>query len=500
MRLNKNVILNAIDYRMKYCVLIIAIGDVHYKADSKEVLTHYFNKHNIPYVFLEEEPAELNYKKAHPSWLKMICHRILPDYDSIICWDLDLLPAEPDTEVMQDFDMTKLCLAFDSSAEKIYLPFCPDFKYNGGLICIPKSFRHITELVYDTFAPGNLSSFEQFYLNNIISESEVPIHELPRDINVFFGWPGFNTARLQHYTNGDNAKHYIYLHRDYYFSKVKGSINSIKYEMPSIYIELHSGLGNHIFQYALAIALRDNLGFKTYILPSRGNTHSKTNYQNLFTLVAHAVDETVPKNAVTINKKLEAFALWDLKSLEVFRNVRLSGYYQNYQLFKSAVPSIAKELPPIFDKMYGVPTWNPMSTGFIHVRRGDYMLPHTKMYNLQMEYYNNAIDHIQCMNPGLRWIIVSDDIPWCKAQTWKTIYEPTFFDSSDELKVFWCILNCKAGAVIANSTFSYWAALLSAHQVKSPVVCPRAWHLHEDIDLYPDDWILMGSKEKSLKI
>jgi hypothetical protein len=62
------------------------------------------------------------------------------------------------------------------------------------------------------------------------------------------------------------------------------------------------------------------------------------------------------------------------------------------------------------------------------------------------------------------------------------------------------MLNCKAAAIIANSTFGYWAALLSAHQVKSPVVCPRPWHLYENIELFPDEWILMGSKEKSLKI
>jgi len=279
--------------------------------------------------------------------------------------------------------------------------------------------------------------------------------------------------------------------------------------MPSIYIELHSGLGNQIFQYAIAVALWTNFRFKTYILPSRGNTHSKMNYQNIFTLVGHvtdntypknATDEAIPKNAIVINKKSSAFAWWDMKTMEAFHTVRLSGYYQNYDLFKSAIPRIAMELPPVFDKIYGIPTWNPVSAGFIHVRRADYLLSHAKMYNLQMDYYNEAIDKIQCINPGLRWIIVSDDIAWCKAQIWKTIGPPTFFETPDELKAFWCLLNCKAGAVIANSTFSYWAALISASQFKSPVVYPRAWHLEEDPQLFPAEWIPVGSKENSLKI
>jgi hypothetical protein len=218
---------------MKYCVLVIAIGDIHYKTDAKEVLVHYFEKHKIPYIFMEEEPS-IDYKKGdpswlNPSWLKLICHRIFPDYDTIICWDLDLLPATPDTEVIQDFDMNSLCMAFDSTHGQSILPFCPDFKYNGGLICIPKKFSDFTEHIFDTFSRGSLPSLEQYYLNNMISENEVPVFELPRDINVLFGSTDFEKARLQHYTHGDHAKQFIALHRDYYFSKVEG------YPLPLFY-------------------------------------------------------------------------------------------------------------------------------------------------------------------------------------------------------------------------------------------------------------------------
>lgn len=212
---------------MKYCVMVIAIGDIFYKADAKEVLIHYFKKHDIPYVFLEEDPAHLNPKGVHPSWLKMICHRILTGYDAIICWDLDMLPTSPDTIVIDDFDMSKICLAYDSLAKRmiagdVFMPFCPDFKYNGGLICIPNSHRNFTEDIFDTFAPGTLPSWEQYYLNNIISESEMDIHELPHDINVLYSCEGFESARLKHYTFGDHAKHYIPSHKRHYFSDISG--------------------------------------------------------------------------------------------------------------------------------------------------------------------------------------------------------------------------------------------------------------------------------------
>lgn len=259
--------------------------------------------------------------------------------------------------------------------------------------------------------------------------------------------------------------------------------------MTSVYIELHSGFGNQIFQYALAMSLGAEHGFKTYILPSQGNVHSKRNYQDLFRLVAHATNADVPANAIVVNRKKTAFEWWDVKTLATFHSVRLSGYHQNYRLFKSVVPRLSAELCTKFDKIYGATTWNPVSTGFIHVRRGDYFLSHIKMYNLQMDYYNEAIDRVQCINPGIKWVVVSDDMAWCKAQTWPTIYPVEFFESADELKVFWCMLNCRAAAVIANSTYSYWGALLSAHQIGSPIVYPKAWHTECSPELFPDSWI-----------
>ena len=212
--------------------MVIAIGDIFYGGPAKEVLTHYFEKHAIPYVFIESYPPDI--KEVPVSWLKMICHRILPDYDAIVCWDLDLLPDSPDTVVINDFNMNMICLARDSLSlvqghHNVVLPFCPEFKYNGGLICIPKMARLLTEMIFDNFAPGSLPWWEQCYLNNIIAETKVPIYELPRDINVFYNFEGFEKARLKHYTCGDNAKQTIQSHRDSYFGKLfKEDINSIK--------------------------------------------------------------------------------------------------------------------------------------------------------------------------------------------------------------------------------------------------------------------------------
>ena len=269
--------------------------------------------------------------------------------------------------------------------------------------------------------------------------------------------------------------------------------------MTIIYVELHSGFGNQLFQYAFALFLQQ-YGFTVYILPSRGNQHSFVNYQKLFTLMNHATYEMIPQDVTIINKKSTAFDFWDVLELSQFKAVRLSGYHQNYRLFGDANSrSISQEMNKTFKSLYGSPSWNPQTTGFIHIRRTNYMLPHIKMYNLTMDYYNDAIKYIESKKPVESWLVITDDIEWCKLQTWPE--NARVYEETEEQKCFWALTQCQGAAIIANSTFSYWGAMAGAHLNLSPVVYPNAWHLLcPEPDLFPTTWIGLGSKEKSLKI
>jgi len=199
--------------------MVLAVGNMDYKADAMEILRHYFTLHSIPHTFIEQIPAILNVRGSHPSWWKLLAHSILPGYDYIICWDLDLLPKSPHVEVMKDFDMTSLCFAWDSHA-KAYPndKFLPSFKYNGGIIGIPSSFAEFTTNVFRSYAPGTYPSCEQYYLNEELQQQSIPVHELPADINVLYSFPEFESARLQHYTYKDGAKQQIHPHYLRYFN------------------------------------------------------------------------------------------------------------------------------------------------------------------------------------------------------------------------------------------------------------------------------------------
>ena len=74
-------------------VLTFAIGNnIPYKEPALHILKDYFKHKGIPFTVIEQDP-ECNIRKAHPSWLKLLAHQIVPNEEFILCWDLDLLPT-----------------------------------------------------------------------------------------------------------------------------------------------------------------------------------------------------------------------------------------------------------------------------------------------------------------------------------------------------------------------------------------------------------------------
>ena len=86
-----------------------------------------------------------------------------------------------------------------------------------------------------------------------------------------------------------------------------------------------------------------------------------------------------------------------------------------------------------------------------------------------------------------KWVMISNDIAWCKKQPWSKP-DIKFIDESDEVRAFWWMLNWSQGAVISNSTYSWWGAILGAHFKGSPVVYPKVWHLEHKPNLFPAKW------------
>jgi hypothetical protein len=112
----------------------------------------------------------------------------------------------------------------------------------------------------------------------------------------------------------------------------------------------------------------------------------------------------------------------------------------------------------------------------IHVRRGtNPTLPSEPPYaenpfyvNLfNSGYYERAMEEF----PDASFVVFSDDIEWCKKQLLFKGCE--FSEGNDQITDMNLMAGCK-GMIMANSTFSWWAAYLGFHDKK--VIAPKEWH------------------------
>jgi len=142
----------------------------------------------------------------------------------------------------------------------------------------------------------------------------------------------------------------------------------------------------------------------------------------------------------------------------------------------------------------------------IHVRRGDYVdnkfyvdlsLPnyHHKHVDLSKKqtdydlggsyelpsYYELAMAEF----PGEKFLVFSDDIEWCKQQP---IFKDCEFYHGSEVDDLNKMASCKHN-IIANSSFSWWAAYLNPNPNKI-VIAPKAWYADGvERTTCPKDWV-----------
>ena len=126
----------------------------------------------------------------------------------------------------------------------------------------------------------------------------------------------------------------------------------------------------------------------------------------------------------------------------------------------------------------------------IHVRRGDYLEPQfvSRYGNIAtLDYYNNAIQIIRKKIEKPYFFVFSDDIEWVKEnlQLDNTVYVTHNKGKNSYLDMF-LMSNCKHN-IIANSSFSFWAAMLNKNEGKI-VVYPSKWTNMRTPDYFPESW------------
>ncbi len=282
-----------------------------------------------------------------------------------------------------------------------------------------------------------------------------------------------------------------------------------------IVIKIFQGPGNQLFQYAYAFAAAKRLNVELKLDLSWYRAYSK-HRQYILDRFQITAQEATEKEIYDIkscnganffeyrwnllNRKhlqpyyrkpvvIERLEKFDPNYKKVIDNTYIEGYFASRDFFEDQLPAVMqqlqfKSLPNAVNQktIEGIKSENAVAISF---RLGDFLgQPWQNVCTLQ--YYRRCISYLAERYENLNFYVFSDDIDWVKE--YFQIPHPTFYmdyNQPDYMEDFRLLTNFKFH-IIANSTFSWWGAMLS--QVNDKVVlCPQYW-LNPDPSSYGMDF------------
>ena len=245
--------------------------------------------------------------------------------------------------------------------------------------------------------------------------------------------------------------------------------------MKYILVKLMGGIGNQLFQYSAGV-LQKNVNSGNLLLCKPENDHDSIDYRFLFTQ-GNSYDGVIP-HCKTLYQE-NGFLTWNPNDYKD-DIVLLYGYFQNYKVLKNILPEFKIHILNSL-KQFQIFDIIPNS-GFIHVRRGDYLNNPNSHHIQALEYYEKAL---KLMSHISHWYIVSDDLEWCKSQE---LFKNMTYVTEDTIYSMAFMTMITKGAIIANSSFSWWGAYLGCGEQQN-VIYPKLWFEDISPDLFPEEWV-----------
>ncbi len=285
-----------------------------------------------------------------------------------------------------------------------------------------------------------------------------------------------------------------------------------------------AGLGNMMFQYAIVSILR-KMGVRSILFVSNANAHhngyeleyvfpSVKPYEGLPTIgkwyyqllgklrqIRFSKNKNFPHQLLLFPfKRFHARSSFTYYS-EVYgtpnQNTYLLGYFQCYEYYKAFTLELQKLYA--FNESRLSAKSSAMArtirktedSVFVHVRRGDYVTDYYyKMFGsiCNLDYYRRAVSEIKSRLQNPHFFIFSDDPEYVRENM--SIAEATYvdFNYGKEAWQDMCLMSmCKHG-IIANSTFSWWAAFLNRNEDKIVIAPSKWWGDTSSIDVLPPSW------------
>lgn len=259
-----------------------------------------------------------------------------------------------------------------------------------------------------------------------------------------------------------------------------GSIQNIKNIYKKLFIMLHGGLGNQLFQVAAAFEIAKK--YKMFLIllykddyheSMTHNTRLDEFLSSIFSFFNYTSINNIDfSKAIVYNESM----CFDYNDSIIQHNFDyfLSGYFQNKKYlknYKNEFLDIIKN-PIICDNLnLSYPLLK--ESYFIHVRRGDYLK--SELYSFDKDIYFES--SIECIlkkedNPNVHFYILSDDINFCKTYEKFNNINKTFINEMNTLNSFYFMSLCFKGGICSNSTFSGWATNLNFNQNKT-IIFPK---------------------------
>jgi hypothetical protein len=286
-------------------------------------------------------------------------------------------------------------------------------------------------------------------------------------------------------------------------------------------VRIFEGLGNQMFQYAMARALSHRLGRPLMIddsllqetrsigLRAFELSASSLNWSRIaraswllacpsrrgyLCILGAPIRSFQGIKLITERAKHEVDPV--ISTIPRNQTVCLSGYWQCPKYFIDFEALIRREFAfrqvrnnPITGQSRSSGAGVPVS---LHIRRGDYLTVSGAPV-LSKQYYDRAVEVVASHVANPEFFIFSDDIPWARENI-QLSFKTTYVEGYSSHQDLQFMASCRHH-IIANSTFSWWAAWLNPFREKL-VIAPKYWMCRFDTnfpELFPPEWIAVDN-------
>lgn len=261
-----------------------------------------------------------------------------------------------------------------------------------------------------------------------------------------------------------------------------------------IITKLKGGLGNQMFQYAIG----RNLAHINKDELSLDISWYKTSRQWPYPFHLdrfNIIDSKHPKSGYPLIEKTYQYNAEIFDNIKKWDNYTLEGYWQSEKYFKDITSIIRNDLQ--LKKKYMSAKYSNYlelinsinNSVFVHIRRGERVTdkrPRLVHGLIESSFYDEAIKFMQDIIPNCTMIFFTDNYSYTLS---KYCDNGLVIESLEDYEHLSLMSKCKH-AIIANSSFSWWAAWL-INNPKKIVVAPSKWTVdirNSNSDIVPNDW------------